>query len=284
MTISASQVMELRSATGAGLMDCKKALSESGGDMDTAKDYLRKKGISIAAKKSDRETNEGAVGITMSEDGRVGAVVQLACETDFVARNEEFTALMDKLGAQVLAEGDTDVAAQKSRDGEGTVADVITNAIGKLGENMQLVSAARMELSGDGGMAGYLHSNKKIGALVMVQSDKAVAGEGVTSLARDIAMHVAASDVKAISEDEIDQAVLEKEREIFKAQAKESGKPDEIVEKMVQGRISKYIKEITLLNQSFVKNPDQTIAQLLADTGKELGATLSVARFIKQSF
>ena len=284
MTISASQVMELRSATGAGLMDCKKALAESNGDLEAAKDYLRKKGISIAAKKSDRETNEGAVGVRISDDGKTAAMVQLACETDFVARNDEFSTLLEKLGGQVLAKGDADLAAQDSVDGEGTVGDVITAAIGKLGENMQLVAAKKLSLDGEGALGGYVHSNKKIGVVVAIQSGGAVDGEAVQGLARDIAMHVAASDVKAISEDEIDPAVLDKEREIFSAQAAESGKPPEIVEKMVQGRIGKYVKEITLLNQPFVKNPDQTIAQLLTEKGKELGVELKVTTFAKQAF
>jgi elongation factor Ts len=284
MAISASQVMELRAATGAGMMDCKKALEEVGGDMDAAKDYLRKKGIAIAAKKSSRETNEGGVAIRIAEDHRSAAIVQLACETDFVARNEQFTALLERLAAQVLAKGDADVPAQKLLQGKGSVADLITESIAKLGENVQLLGAARMALDGPGTIGGYVHSNSKIGVLVALASDKAVAGDALDVLAKDLAMHVAASQVAAVRAEEIDPDVLAHEREIYAAQARESGKPAEIVEKMVQGRLGKFVKEVSLLEQPFVKDPERTVKQLVAETGKRAGASLSVERFVKLQF
>jgi len=284
MAISASQVMELRAATGAGMMECKKALEEVSGDMDAAKDHLRKKGIAIAQKKSSRETNEGGVGICIAPDKRSASIVQIACETDFVARNEQFTALLDRLSSQVLAQGEADLADQKLGDGEGTVGELITESIAKLGENVQLVTAARVNLSGEGTIGGYVHSNQKIGVLVAVKSDKAVAGDVLDVLAKDLAMHVAASQVNGISGADIDPALLAHEQEIYAAQAKESGKPDAIVEKMVQGRLNKYIKEVSLLEQAFVKDPERSIQQLIAETGKRAGAALSVERFVKLQF
>lgn len=284
MAISASQVMELRASTGAGMMDCKKALEEMGGDMDAAKDYLRKKGIAVAQKKSSRETNEGGIAIRIADDKRAAAIVQLACETDFVARNEQFVAVLDQLAEQALAQGGDDLAEQKLANGQGTVAELITESIAKLGENLQLMEAARIELGGTGAIGGYVHSNQKIGVLVAVSSDQAVAGEAVDVLAKDLAMHIAASQVSSVAGDDIDPAVIAKEKEIYTAQAAESGKPPEIVEKMVQGRLNKFVKEVTLLDQAFVKDPERTVKQLVADTGKAAGAKLTVERFVKLQF
>jgi elongation factor Ts len=284
MAISASQVMELRAATGAGMMDCKKALEDVGGDMDAAKDYLRKKGISIAQKKSSRATNEGAVAIRIAPDKKSAAAVQLACETDFVARNDQFVSLLDRLTAQVLAKGDAELAAQKAMDGGGTVADLITETISKLGENLQLVESRKVALKGQGTIGSYVHSNQKIGVMVALASDKAVAGDALDVLAKDLAMHIAATNVAAISGEEIDPAVIAKEKEIFTAQAKESGKPAEIVEKMVQGRIGKFIKEVALLDQPFVKDPERSVKKLIADTSQQVGAKLAVAQFVKLQF
>jgi elongation factor Ts len=284
MAISAAQVMELRAVTGAGMMDCKKALEEVAGDMEAAKDYLRKKGISIAQKKSSRATNEGAVAIRIAADKKSAAAVQLACETDFVARNDQFMALLERLTAQVLAQGSTDVPEQKLAGGKGTVSDLITETISKLGENVQLVDARRVTLSGAGTIGGYVHSNQKIGVLVAVKSDKAVAGGALDVLAKDLAMHIAATPVAAISAEEIDPALIAKEKEIFAAQAKESGKPADIVEKMVQGRLSKYLKEVALLDQPFVKDPERSVKKLIAETSQHVSAKLSVDQFVKLQF
>jgi elongation factor Ts len=288
MSITASQVAELRASTGAGLMDCKKALEATGGDLAAAKDYLRKKGIAIAQKKSARETKEGAVAVALSEDRRTAAIVRLACETDFVARNEQFQTLVGQLARQVLARGASDVPQQALAEGKGTVAELITQAIATTGENLQFVEAARIEAPA-GAIGGYVHSNAKIGVLVAVKAEGALAQEmpaadKLTALARDIAMHVAASQVSAIRPDEVPAEVMQHEKDILAAQAKESGKPAEIIEKMVQGRLNKYLKDITLLSQPFVKNPEQTIEQLLAEQGKALGAKLSVERYVKFAF
>jgi elongation factor Ts len=284
MAISASQVMELRAATGAGMMDCKKALEEVGGDMDAAKDYLRKKGIAIAQKKSSRQTNEGGVAIRYADDKKSAAIVQIACETDFVARTDQFSGLLDSLAAQVLAKGDENVAGQALAGGKGTVGELITESVAKVGENLQLLDARRVQLKGAGAIGAYVHSNGKIGVLVALKSDKAVAGDALDVLAKDLAMHIAASNVSSVAGDDIDPAVIAHEKEIFAAQAKESGKPAEIVEKMVQGRVGKFIKEVTLLEQPFVKDPERTVKKLVADVGKQAGASLAVERFVKLAF
>jgi elongation factor Ts len=276
--------MELRAATGAGMMDCKKALEEVGGDVSAARDYLRKKGIAIAQKKSARETNEGAVAIRIADDRKAAAIVQLACETDFVARNDQFSALLRQLAGQVLAGGGEGLGEQKLVDGAGTVGELLTESVAKLGENLQLMQAGRVEVKGHGAVGGYVHSNARIGVLVALDSDKAVAGEGLDVLAKDLAMHVAASQVSGITGDEISADVIAKEREIFAAQAQTTGKAPEIVEKMVQGRIGKFIKEVSLLEQPFVKDPARTVKQLVADTGTALGAKLTVQRFVKYQF
>ena len=284
MSITAATVMELRNMTGAGMMDCKRALEESGGDLEKAGENLRKKGIAIAQKKSSRETNEGAIAITFSPDRKRAAMVQLACETDFVARNEEFQKLLQELTRQVLEKGDANLADQPMAGGEGTVSERLTAAIGKIGENLRLVSAKRVELKGPGAIGGYVHSNGRIGVLLALQTDKAVNGESLETLAKDLSMHIAASQVKAITKDEIDPALLEKEKEILTAQAKQTGKPDHIIEKMVQGRINKFVQEITLLSQPFVKDPDRTVAQVLKDMEKQAGVRITPVQFVKWQF
>lgn len=283
MAITASQVAELRSLTGAGLMDCKKALEESNGNIEAARDWLRKKGISVAAKKSDRATKEGSVAMAISADKATGALVRLASETDFVARNDEFKKLIGDLANQVLAKGADDLANQAAMQGAGKVQDQITAAIAKMGENLQLMDAGRLEVKG-GVIGGYVHSNSKIGVLVALKADGKAEPAKLEPLARDIAMHVAASQVTAVSPDQLSPEQVAKEKEILIAQAAESGKPKDIVEKMVQGRLAKYLKEITLLSQPFVKDPEKTVEQLLAENGKALGAKLSVEKFVKLQF
>ena len=284
MTVSPSQVKELRAATGAGMMECKKALQEVGGDIEAARDFLRKKGVSVARKKSSRDTNEGGIGIVTAEDGKSSAMVQLACETDFVALNDQFGALLHHLAAQALTGGAENLKEQALEAGQGTVNDLIIESIGKLGENLQLVNASKLAVEGEGTLGEYVHSNMKIGVLVALGSAKAIPASDLETLANDLAMHIAASQVSAIHGDDIDPAVIAKEKEIYASQAKESGKPDNIVEKIVQGRLDKFINEVTLMNQPFVKDPDKTITQLLDEMGKELGTELTVQRFEKFQF
>jgi len=284
MAITAQQVMALRNATGAGMMDCKKALQESDGDMDKASEYLRKKGISIAQKKAGRETHEGAVGIAFSNNGKSGAIVHLGCETDFVARNEQFQELLGQVARQVLEAGDGNVLEQSLVEGEGTVNDLLTQYVATLGENMQIVDARRLAVDGPGVVGGYVHNNQRVGALVALSTEGEADGEPLQDLARDVAMHISAMEVSAVRPEDIDQELLDRERAILVDQAKESGKPDNVVEKMVEGRLNKFIKEQALLYQSYVKNPEQTVAELLDERGKALGTTVTVAGFAKLQF
>ncbi len=281
MTISAKTVMELRNATGAGMMDCKRALEETGGDLELAKDSLRKKGIAIAAKKSGRETLEGGIGLAISEDGLAGAMVHLACETDFVSRNSQFRELLDKLTAQVLEQGEEKLPEQKLPGGK-TVGELITEAVAALGENLNLVDARRLTLTGGGLLGGYVHSNYRIGVLVQLRAQKR--GDPLTALARDLAMHVAASQVAAVSAQGIDPAVIEKEREIYSAQAEDSGKPAEIAAKMVEGRLKKFVKEVSLVDQPFVKDQGKSVQAVVAESAAALGTEIEIERFLKFQF
>jgi len=274
--------MELRANTGAGMMDCKRALEETEGDLAAASDFLRKKGIAVAAKKSDRETREGGIGIAFGPDQRSAALVHLASETDFVARNERFLELLETLTARVLENGEAELLEQKV--GSGTVGDLITNAISTLGENLRLVQAARVTLAEPGLVGGYVHSNRRIGALVVLQSGSADGKDALMALGKDLAMHVAASQVSAVRAEEIDPDLMAKEKEIYLAQAKELGKPDNIVEKMVEGRLNKFKKEMSLLAQPFVKDPQKTVEAVVAEAAQALGSDISVDRFVKFQF
>ncbi|MDR3507754.1 MAG: translation elongation factor Ts [Caulobacteraceae bacterium] len=284
--ITAGLVKELREKSGAGMMDCKRALQENGGDVDVAMDWLRTKGLSKAAKKADRVAAEGLVAIALRPvgAGMVGTVIELNAETDFVARNELFQGEARKIAQVALdTDGSVDtITAAKTADGE-TVADTITNLIATIGENMLLRRAARFEV-GAGAIAAYVHNATapdlgRIGVLVALE------GEGdqakLTELGRKIAMHVAATAPLSLSTDDLDPAAVERERAIFTEQALESGKPAGVVEKMVEGRIRKFFEEVVLLKQAFVMNPDQTIEQLVAEAGKTLGAPVSVKGFVR---
>lgn len=275
--------MELRSATGAGMMDCKQALVETGGDLEQARDYLRKKGIAVAAKKSSRETTEGGITICYGEGNSSAAMVRLASETDFVALNDQFRSLLESLTEQVLAEGDQDVLNQQISGG-GTVQERITGAITTMGENLQLVESIRVEAPANGLVGGYIHSNAKIGVLVVLSAGEGAKADALQELARDLAMHVAASQVYALRAEDIDPEVLAKEKEIYSAQAKESGKPDEIVQKIVDGRMNKFIREVSLLDQPFVKDPDKTIKQVVEESAASQGVDVNVERFVKFQF
>lgn len=257
MTITAAMVKELRERTGAGMMDCKKALTETGGDIDAAVESLRKKGAAAADKKSSRIAAEGLIVIRQSEDSRTACVLEVNCETDFVAKDTSFAEFASQLGDLILAHSPSsveDLSGLKLESGK-SVEQARTELIAKIGEN---VSIRRFQVAraGEGEtVSGYLHGNR-IGVLINASGEPAVG--------RDVAMHVAASRPLSLSADELSAEVIEKEREIFRAQAESSGKPAEIIEKMVAGRIQKFLKENTLLGQPFVKDPDQTVEKYLA--------------------
>lgn len=284
--ITAGQVKELREMTGAGMMDCKRALTETGGDTDAAIDWLKVKGLSKASKKADRVAAEGLVAVALRKDGRgmTGAVTELNAETDFVARNQLFQAAALKTAKAALdAGGDIDaIAAAKTADGE-TIGEMITQMIATVGENMRLRRAGRFEVA-EGAVAAYVHNQVapdvgRIGVLVAIEGPGDQAK--LQDLGKKIAMHVAATQPLSLSAEDLDPAVVEHERQILTEQALESGRPANIVEKMVDGRIRKFLEEVVLLKQGFVMNPDQTVEQLVAETAKTLGSPIKVAGFVR---
>jgi len=284
--ITAALVKELREKSGVGMMDCKRALQENAGDMEASMDWLRTKGLSKAAKKADRVAAEGLVASALRNDGvgMTGAVIELNAETDFVSRNELFQNAARTIAEIALdVDGGVDaIGAAKTPQGE-SVSESITHLIATVGENMQLRRSARFVV-GEGAIASYIHNATapnlgRIGVLVAIEG----AGDQtqIQELGRKIAMHVAATGPLSLSTDDLDPEAVEKERGIFTEQALASGKPANVVEKMVEGRIRKFYEEVVLLKQAFVMNPDQTIEQLVADTGKALGTTLTVKGFTR---
>ena len=261
MQITASMVKELRERTGSGMMECKKALQEAGGDIDVAIENMRKSGLAKADKKSGRVAAEGRVVIEISDDGKDAAVVEVNCETDFVSGGDDFLNFVKAVARTALANKPADIAAlaELTLDGASqSIEEVRKEMVAKIGENIQL---RRFELltTENGTFGSYLHGSR-MGVLVEMEN-------GNEELIKDIAMHIAASNPLCVSEEDVPADVLEKEKEILRAQALESGKPADIVEKMLTGRIRKYLAEITLLGQSFVKDPDKTVATLLSDAG-----------------
>ena len=271
--ITASLVKELREKTGAGMMDCKKVLTETDGDMEKAAELLRERGITKAAKKSDRIAAEGLVYCYISDDRKVGAVLEVNAETDFVAKNEEFRTFVADTAKQVAIKNPKDVEellAQTSlTDETKTVQDVLTNKIAKIGENMSVRRFQRFESTGF--VISYTHGDGKIGVLVDCP-------KGNETVAKDVCMQIAAAKPEYLNKEEVPQDVVAHEMEILKAQAMNEGKPEQIAEKMVQGRIGKFYSEICLVEQQFVKNPDMKINQLLENENTEIAR---FARFEK---
>ncbi len=263
MAITAAQVKELRERTGSGMMECKKALTDADGDLDVAIEALRKAGMAKADKKASRIAAEGLVVIEMSDDNKTAAVVEVNCETDFVAKKDDFQAFASSIAKRVLADNPADIDALMAmplNDGDATtIEDARKALIATIGENITVRRFTRIETSGL--LAAYAHG-VRIGVLVELDG-------GDANLGKDLAMHIAAHDPRpvCVSEDQVPAELIEGERNIFTAQARESGKPDNIIEKMIEGRIRKYLGEITLLGQSFVKNPDLTVGQLLEQAG-----------------
>ena len=280
--VTAAAVKELREVTGVAMMDCKKALVECDGDMEAAKEFLRKKGQAKALKKSSRETSEGAIGLAVGPDQRSAALVKLACETDFVARNEKFQVLLQQLSQHVLENGGDDVLGQTTSGGD-TVQELVTQSVAELGENMQFLDAKQATVA-NGTVGSYVHMTGKIGVLVPLETEAPCNDDCLQTLARDIAMHIAATPSEAVRADQVDAAVLEKEKELLAAQARESGKPEEIIEKMITGRVNKFLKEVCVETQPFVKDPQVTVGQLVKDTSKALGAGITFDRFVKFQF
>lgn len=280
MSITASLVKQLRDMTGAGMMDCKTALTETDGDIEAAVDWLRKKGISKADKKSGRTAAEGLVGIASDDKGAV--VVEVNSETDFVARNDAFQDLVRNVANAALGtDGSVEAVGSATYPGSSKpISDAIKDAIATIGENMALRRSARL----DGTVATYVHNAVsdglgKLGVLVAIETtgDK----DAARAIGRQIAMHVAATNPLALDVDDLDAAAVDRERQIFSEQARASGKPENIIEKMVEGRLRKFYEEVCLVKQAFVINPDLTVEKALADAEKEIGAPAKIAGFVR---
>jgi len=269
MAISAAQVKDLRDKTGAGMMDCKKALVESGGDEEKAVMYLREKGLSKAAKKAGRATSEGLVTPYVSEDGKTAVISELLCETDFVAKGDDFKAFAAALSEKIAG---LDVTAGTADDLPAEVADV-TDLIAKLGENMGVGRFAKVAT--DGVLGVYIHTNNKLGVIVELT------GGGDADLAKDVAMHVAAMNPQCIGPDELPADVLEKEKALYLKQAMDEGKPENIAEKIVTGRLNKFYSEVCLMEQPYVKNTDMTVQDLLNELIAKTGENIVIRRFTR---
>ena len=280
--ITAATVKELRERTGAGMMDCKKALAETNGEMEAAIDWLRAKGLAAAAKKAGRTAAEGLVGVAV--EGTRGAVVEVNSETDFVAKNEIFQDFVRNVAQIALQKGtDIDVLSAADYPAGGTVAEALTNNIAKIGENQSLRRAAVVEVS-EGVVVPYVHNQVapglgKIGVLVALES--AAPTETLTALGKQIAMHVAAANPLALNADALDAGLVERERSIALEKAKESGKPQNIVEKMVEGGLAKFRKDNALLSQLFVMDNKTPVAEVVASAAKEAGTAIVLKGFVR---
>lgn len=281
--ITADQIKNLRESTGAGMLDCRKALTENAGDMDKAVDWLRKKGLSAAAKKSGRVAAEGVAAVAV--EGTKGAIIELNAETDFVARNEQFQALARATAELAVRHSIGDVEQLKNtKDGHGkTVADNVANAIATIGENMTLRRAAILGVT-KGCVASYVHSAVvpgmgKIGILLGLESTGDLGK--LEALGKQIAMHIAAARPEALTTTEVDSAKLDRERAVYREQALASGKPAEVIEKMVEGRVRKYYEEVVLMEQVFVIDNKTKISQVVANAAKEIGAPVALTGFIR---
>ncbi|MDK2563489.1 translation elongation factor Ts [Romboutsia sedimentorum] len=279
MAITAQMVKELREGTGAGMMDCKKALVEAEGNIERAVDILREKGLSKAAKKADRVAAEGLVTIEMNEDNTIASMVEVNSETDFVAKNEDFKTFVKDAAKMALATAKEDVEGLLSEThAEGiALSEVLNNRIATIGEKLDLRRFVKVTTEGQ--IAGYIHGAGKIGVLVEMKT--ASKDAEVITMGRDIAMQVAAMNPKYVSRNDIDQEYIAHETEILTQQALNEGKPANIVEKMIKGRLEKQLKEVCLLEQPFVKNPDLTIKQLVAETAKKVDAEIEVVRVVR---
>ena len=268
--ITAAMVGKLREMTNAGLMDCKKALTEAGGDLNGAVDILRKKGVATAAKKAGREAREGVIAQFIQPGGKLGVLVEVNCETDFVAKNESFRAFCDDLAKRLASDPNADLES------------VRTEQVAKIGENIRISRHARLEVVGNGLVAGYIHTGAKVGVLVEVGAGKpeTSGSDAFRELVRDITLQIAAANPTAVSREEIDQTLVAKEKEIAAEQVKD--KPPQAVAKIVEGKLEKFFQTICLVDQGFVKkNSEITVKEHVAAVAKQLGDELKIRRFVR---
>ncbi len=276
--ISAAMVKELRERTSVGMMDCKKALQECGGEMEAAIDWLRQKGLSKAAKKAGRATSEGLIGFKAAPDNSVAAIAEVLCETDFVARGDQFKAFAAEVAAAAFDQKPADGAALAA-----LVGDALNNQIATLGENMSVGRFVRFEVEQPGLVGAYIHSNGKIGVLVElgVQNAATLEKPELLALAKNLAMQVAATGCLALDQAGLDQTVIEREREVHRQKTLDEGKPANIVDKIVEGRIQKFYQEVCLMEQAYIRDDKVSIKGLVTDQSKSLGDEISVRRFAR---
>ncbi len=285
MAVTAGQISELRKATGAGMLDCKKALEETAGDFEQAVDFLRKKGLAAASKKAGRAATEGMVAASLSANGDKGVLLEINSETDFVAKNDKFQAFVKDVADHILnaAPASVEELLTQASTGGKTIETLLNEAISVIGENMQIRRFSSFEVKGAGAVGAYIHAGGKIGVLVEATCDKEAAAKDprFTVFVKDVAMHSAAASPLYVRRDQVDADVLEREKDIYRSKARETGKPENIIEKIIDGQINKFYADICLLEQQFVKDTDKTIQQYAAETGKALGASITISRFTR---
>lgn len=270
--INAKLIMKLRQMTNAGMMDCKRALVETDGDLDAAVDLLRKKGMATAAKKASREAREGGIAQYITPDSRVGVLVEINCETDFVAKNEMFREFADRVARTLIEEPEADLEALR------------TDAVGRIRENIQIARHERLEVEGNGLVAAYIHTGAKVGVLVEVGAGKpeTAGNEAFKQLVKDITLQIAAGNPVAVSREELDPSVIEKEREIYANSEVVKNKPPQAVEAIIKGKLEKFLQGICLVDQGFVKrNSEVSVREHVAEVAKEIGDEVTIRRFVR---
>ncbi|MBV62949.1 MAG: translation elongation factor Ts [Rickettsiales bacterium] len=282
--ITASLVKELRDKTNAGMMECKNALKETGGDVDAAIKFLRERGAIKAAKKADREAKEGIVAAKIDVEAKSGVLIEVNCETDFVAKNDNFKDFVSELTDAVAGSDATDIdAANAVSKGEANIDEFVKAKVIELGENLQFRRMVRYDVEGSGVVASYIHLGGKVGVLVEVNctKDETAASEDFRELVKDLTLHIAAASPAGIGREEISDDLVDAEKDLFRKQMEDSGKPPEIMEKIIEGKLGKFYSTVCLLEQGFIKDPDNTISDLLSAKGKVLDDEISIRRFIR---
>ncbi len=284
MAVTAAQVKELRDITGQSMMDCKKALIENDGNIEKAVEMLRKKGMAVMEKRSERANNEGRISSKSTADGKTAILAALCCETDFTSKNDNFGVVTEKMGEALLTcestPADTDALAALPVDGR-TVGDLVNDLVSQTGEKTTLGNFARYQIEGAGLIYTYIHHNGKVATMIQIdaENDAAASADATKSMASDIALHITAMNPSSVNRDEIDAEVVKKEEDIAREQVK--GKPENIIENIVKGKINKWFSEIVLLEQPFVKDDKISVQQLVDQTSKAVGGKLTVTKFIR---
>lgn len=283
--MSTSKIKTLRQQTGAGILDCKKALEETGGDIAKAVAILREKGLAAAAKKAGRKTAEGLVDAYINDEGRTGVLLEVNCETDFVAKTEEFHAFVHSLAQHIVKSSPANVSALEQQplasNPAVTVGEFLKENIAKFGENISIHRFERIDHNENGMIESYIHGHGKIGVLVAINSETAIADGDFPAFCHDLAMHVAAANPLCVAKADLDAAIVEQERNILLKQAINDGKPPEIAEKVVRGRLAKFIREVCLLEQPFVKDQDLSVGELLKQKSEQYGQSITLSRFVR---